>query len=411
MYQRTARPSSSRAWAWSAGLSVAAVVGATDGDGLTKTGRFWSSDGTTAGLLYPSPVLADTAGAAIDWTAPSPIMGVDGATIATVANPFPVQVQTGSNVIGAVTQSGAFTVSGTGTAASPATGLLSIQGLQADDAALGVTATNPVPVGGKPADYGRAILAENERLASAIKAAEGARALADGAVHADLIDQLVAGDLLAAACVRASQLAAEGAQLPRARDRLLDADRVATQVEQARANLNARQRLQPAYSAVLDAVAATAAPFEQGLARERQLFLGLVPTTQARALRYQFKVEREASKLPAELQATPRPLQQIAVIGAGTMGTGIAISALDAGLGVTLLEQDGAALERGRQRIGDHYSGRVAAGKMEAAVAAAAEACLQTTLDWAELARADGRLMDARLYTRQANEVQGELTQ
>lgn len=120
-----------------------------DGDGLTKTGRFWSSDGTTAGLLYPSPVLSDTAGAAIDWTAPSPIMGVDGATIATVANPFPVQVQTGSNVIGAVTQSGAFTVSGTGTAASPATGLLSIQGLQADDAALGATATNPVPVGGK----------------------------------------------------------------------------------------------------------------------------------------------------------------------------------------------------------------------------------------------------------------------
>lgn len=114
-----------------------------DGDGLTKTGRFWSSDGTTAGLLYPSPVLADTAGAAIDWTAPSPIMGVDGATIATVANPFPVQVQVGSNAIGSVT------ATGTGTAASPATGLLSIQGLQADDAALGATATNPVPVGGK----------------------------------------------------------------------------------------------------------------------------------------------------------------------------------------------------------------------------------------------------------------------
>lgn len=118
-----------------------------DGDGLTKTGRFWSSDGTTAGLLYPSPVLSDTAGAAIDWTAPSPIMGGDGATIATVANPFPVQVQTGSNVIGAVTQSGAFTVSGTGTAASPATGLLSIQGFVADDAPAGTT--NPIAIGGR----------------------------------------------------------------------------------------------------------------------------------------------------------------------------------------------------------------------------------------------------------------------
>lgn len=204
-----------------------------------------------------------------------------------------------------------------------------------------------------------------------------------------LFDQVVAADLLAAACARASELAAQGAQLPRARDCQLDADAVAAQVEQARAGLNARQRLQPAYGAVLDAVAVTAAPFEQGLARERQLFLGLVPTTQARALRYQFKVEREASKLPAELQAQPRALQQIAVIGAGTMGTGIAISALDAGLGVTLLEQDAAALERGRQRISEHYRARVTAGKMKAAVAAAAEARLQTTLDWTELARAD----------------------
>jgi len=109
------------------------------------------SDNALSSDLHGSlrSTILDAAGAAVDWEAPVPIMGVDGATIATVANPFPVQVQTGSNVIGAVTQSGAFTVSGTGTAASPATGLLSIQGFVADDAALGVTATNPVPVGGK----------------------------------------------------------------------------------------------------------------------------------------------------------------------------------------------------------------------------------------------------------------------
>ncbi len=210
-----------------------------------------------------------------------------------------------------------------------------------------------------------------------------ARALADSG----LFDAVVADDLVAAACACASRLAA--APLPRARDRQADAAAVRTAVEQARARLNARQRLQPAYGAALEAVAATALPFDDGLARERALFLELVPSRQARALRYQFKVEREAVKLPADFDGAPRPLQRVAVIGAGTMGSGIAISALDAGLEVILLEQDGAALARGRERIGEHYRSRVAAGKMAAAVAGAAEARLRTTLDWAALAEAD----------------------
>ena len=114
-----------------------------------------------------------------------------------------------------------------------------------------------------------------------------------------------------------------------------------------------------------------------------------MPSTPALALRYQFKVEREATKLPAALQATPRPVQIVAVIGAGTMGAGIAICALDAGLNVVLLEQDAAALQRGQQRVADHYQGRVTAGKTKASVAAAAEARLTPTTDWAQLARAD----------------------
>ena len=211
-----------------------------------------------------------------------------------------------------------------------------------------------------------------------------ARQLADSG----LFERVVASDLVDAACEVAAQLAAAGS-LPRARDRELDAELVRSQVEAARARLNARQRLQPAYAAVLDAIAATALPFEQGLARERELFLGLVPSRQARALRYQFKVEREAVKLPAGIQGQARPVHTVAVIGAGTMGTGIAISAIDAGLQVVLLEQDAAALERGRQRVADHYNSRADAGKIRHAVAEASLARLRPTLEWSDLAQAD----------------------
>ncbi|MDO8775869.1 MAG: 3-hydroxyacyl-CoA dehydrogenase NAD-binding domain-containing protein, partial [Burkholderiaceae bacterium] len=73
----------------------------------------------------------------------------------------------------------------------------------------------------------------------------------------------------------------------------------------------------------------------------------------------------------------------------GTMGAGIAICALDAGLKVLLLEQDEAALQRGRQRIADHYQSRVAAGKMNADLAGASEARLSPSTDWTLLSQAD----------------------
>ena len=212
-----------------------------------------------------------------------------------------------------------------------------------------------------------------------------ARQLADSG----LFDRVVAADPVAAAGELALRLADAGAPLPRARDIEPDAEQVRAEVEAARARLNARQRLQPAYAAALDAVGACALPFDVGLAQERSLFLALVPSRQARALRYQFKAERDAARLPAELQAPARPLRIAAVIGAGTMGCGIAISALDAGLDVVLLEQDQAALERGRQRVADHYQGRADAGKIRPEVAEACIARLCPTLDWERLAKAD----------------------
>jgi 3-hydroxyacyl-CoA dehydrogenase len=84
-----------------------------------------------------------------------------------------------------------------------------------------------------------------------------------------------------------------------------------------------------------------------------------------------------------------RQVRTLAVIGAGTMGTGIAICGLDAGLEVTLLEQDAAALERGATRLREHYARRVAAGKVRADSAAECESRLRATTDWQALASTD----------------------
>lgn len=204
-----------------------------------------------------------------------------------------------------------------------------------------------------------------------------------------LLDKVVSKDLLPAAIEWANKLAAQGAPWPRACDRRLNAAEVAQFVSDQKAKLSPRQRLQPAYTAQLDALAASAGDWLTGLSRERALFVDLQSSTQSKALRYQFFAEREASKLPAALQAAPRPVNTVAIVGAGTMGAGIAICALDSGLTVILLEQDEAALQRGRLRVTGHYQNRVAAGKMKAADAASAEASLTLTTDWGQLVHAD----------------------
>ncbi|MBX9610949.1 MAG: enoyl-CoA hydratase/isomerase family protein [Burkholderiales bacterium] len=159
------------------------------------------------------------------------------------------------------------------------------------------------------------------------------------------------------------------------------------QAEQAALHAGKRR---PAVVAAINAVRdAERLPFGQGLARERAVFQQLRTSPEAFALRHQFFAERDAVRLPADVQAMPRPVQTVAIIGAGTMGAGIAIAALDADLTVLLLEQDDAALERGRQRVVDHYRGRVAAGKLKASAAAGHEARLLHTTDWTRLGSAD----------------------
>jgi len=146
----------------------------------------------------------------------------------------------------------------------------------------------------------------------------------------------------------------------------------------------------PAVRAAIDGVvSAKTLPIDQALAQERDAFQSLRGSREARALRHLFFAERDAARHPALATATARPVKTIAVIGAGTMGTGIAIAALDGGFNVALLEQEAVALGSGVDRIRSHYASRVKSDKISAAEAAEREARLKAGLDWSILSDAD----------------------
>ncbi|MFI8616307.1 3-hydroxyacyl-CoA dehydrogenase NAD-binding domain-containing protein [Acidovorax sp. NPDC077693] len=201
-----------------------------------------------------------------------------------------------------------------------------------------------------------------------------------------LVDALTDGDLLEAAVALARSLAGTKQRL---RDRVVPAAPPHAVADAAAAALKAG-KARPAVIAAIAAVKAAAEPdFDVALASERAAFEQLRLSPEAAALRHQFFAERESAKHSTLAHIAPRAVRCAAVIGAGTMGTGIAIAVLDAGLDVLLLEHDGMALERGRTRISDHYSGRVKAGKLEPALAQDRQSRLRATLDWDGLSAAD----------------------
>lgn len=214
----------------------------------------------------------------------------------------------------------------------------------------------------------------------------GERIPAAAALEAGLVDQVVNGDLRSAAVACARGLIGSKKRL---RDRLVPLALGADVAEATATALKAGKR-RPSVQAAIDAITATAhVDIDNGLANERAVFQQLRVSREAFALRHQFFAERDSGKHPSLDGAAPRNVELVAVIGAGTMGSGIAISALDAGYRVCLLEQDAVALERGAARIHAHYASRVQSGKLRISAAAAAQARLQTSLDWSELARAD----------------------
>jgi 3-hydroxyacyl-CoA dehydrogenase len=132
-----------------------------------------------------------------------------------------------------------------------------------------------------------------------------------------------------------------------------------------------------------------ALPMDRALAAERSAFEQLRTSREALALRHQFFAERDSAKHPELSGVQPRSVKTIAIIGAGTMGSGIAIAALDAEFDVILLEADKEALARGESRIEEYYASRVKSGKLPEAKAAQRQSRLTPTVDWERLSSAD----------------------
>jgi 3-hydroxyacyl-CoA dehydrogenase len=208
--------------------------------------------------------------------------------------------------------------------------------------------------------------------------------------NAALLDLVVNGDPLAGAVELAASAEVATKPPPKTRDIPLNQPNLAALCEAARARLKAERSLLPAPMRAVNAIEAAGRSFDQGLAIERRAFLELMETPESKGLRHAFFAERAAGKVDGITSSTPvRPLDQAAVIGAGTMGAGIAVSLLDAGIPLWLVEADQAALDRGLARITGIYDRQVKKGKLTAGEQDRRLALLRPTLSYETIGQAD----------------------
>jgi len=208
----------------------------------------------------------------------------------------------------------------------------------------------------------------------------GAPVPADKALALGLVDAVEAGDLRAAALAAlARQPIRRTADLPNPAE-----DAPAPKPGRGE-DLFARARI----LACLDAVRRL--PFAQGLAVERAEFLACLASPSSQALRHLFQAERATARIPglSAKEFPPRPIRRVGIIGAGTMGSGIAIACAEAKLSVVLIDSTAAGLARGLGAIAKHFDGQAAKGRMPAEAAAQRTALVQGSQDWAALADVD----------------------
>jgi len=192
---------------------------------------------------------------------------------------------------------------------------------------------------------------------------------ADEALRAGLIDEMVDGDLATAGVAFAEQVLDEQRPLRKIRD-LTDKIAFARSKPEIFAEFRksvARQtRGFRAPENIVKAVeAAVSLPFDQGIKRERELFVELLNSAESKAQRYFFFAEREAAKIPDVPADTPaKEIKKAAVIGAGTMGGGIAMNFANAGIPVTVVEVAQEALDRGLGIVRKNYEATAARGRL-----------------------------------------------
>jgi 3-hydroxyacyl-CoA dehydrogenase len=206
-----------------------------------------------------------------------------------------------------------------------------------------------------------------------------------------LFDAFLEGELLPGAVAFAEKVIAEKRPLKLVRDLKIDYPNAEAFFQFARNTATAVAKDYPAPRKCVDAIAAAVAkPFEEGLRVERDLFVELVQTDVSKALRHAFFAERAASKIPDVPEETPtRPIRSAAVIGAGTMGGGIAMNFANAGIPVTVLEVKQDALEKGLAVVRKNYEGSAKKGRLTAAQVEERMGLIKPTMSYADVAQAD----------------------
>ena len=185
---------------------------------------------------------------------------------------------------------------------------------------------------------------------------------------------------------------ADARPLPRVRDLPCKHPQGEAYFQFARNMVKGMSKNFPAPAKCVDAVqaATTSRNFEDGLMTERELFLNLMMTPESRSLRHLFFAERAASKIPDVPADTPkRDIKKVGVIGAGTMGGGISMNFLNAGIPVTILEMKQDALDRGIATIRKNYEAQIKKGKLKQDKYEARMALLSTSLAYEDLKDCD----------------------
>jgi 3-hydroxyacyl-CoA dehydrogenase len=206
-----------------------------------------------------------------------------------------------------------------------------------------------------------------------------------------LFDEFLEGDLLKGALAFADKVVKEKRPLKRVRDLKVTHPNAEGFLTVARNTVAGMAGPFPAPMKCLECVAAAATKsFEEGIATERRLFMDLMAGPESKALRHVFFGERAATKIPDVPETTKtRPIKRAAVIGAGTMGGGIAMNFLNAGIPVTILEMKQEALDKGLNTIRTNYENSIKKGKLRPEDLGKRMGLLQPTLDYQDLGDAD----------------------
>ena len=214
-----------------------------------------------------------------------------------------------------------------------------------------------------------------QRLPRVVGAAEAVKMMTTGnpvpaeeGLQLGLVDEIVQGDLLEGALAFAKKLVAQGKGPRRIRDLTVKVDGDLKKFfEAAKAEVAKASRGYPAPLEIVACVeAAVNLPFDEGRKEERRRFAGLVEGNESKALRHMFFAERQTAKIPDVPEDTPkRKVESAAEIGAGTMGGGITMSLVNAGIPVTIIEMKQDALDRGIATIKKNYASTVSKGRLK----------------------------------------------